>query len=162
MSSLLSAPPLLTPLVEPPQAGERPSWMITRVWEQWFRSVTQRVQTAAYQAFTTTLTAQDASIALTTLVPAAVTALYRITWTARITTPGTVSSSLEVSVVTTDGGVVITQTGTALTGNTTATVGTGPWMVRCDPATPISYTTTYASAGATAMLYALDMVVEAL
>jgi hypothetical protein len=62
----------------------------------------------------------------------------------------------------TDGGVSQTQSGAAMTGNLTTTHQSGTYVVRIDESTPISFETTYASNGAQAMNYALDVVAERL
>lgn len=136
---------------------------MTKGYSSWFRDLAARVQGSPTSAASSVrLTAQEASIGLTPLVSAATVALYRVTWYARITRAADVSSSLQVSIVTTEGGVVVTQSGTAITGNTTATVQSGSVLVRCDPGVPLQYATTYATAGATPMLYSLDLFCEAL
>ncbi len=105
------------------------------------------------------LTTQAASIGATALDSSVNEGLYRLTYYARITRAGTVSSSLTVTLSWTDGGVACSYAGSAITGNTTATVQSGTVMVRSDHAA-INYATTYASAGATTMQYALDVVLE--
>jgi hypothetical protein len=49
-----------------------------------------------------------------------------------------------------------------LTGNTTDTVGSFTFMLRSDAASPISYSTTYASNAAGEMRYSLFIVLERL
>ena len=53
-----------------------------------------------------------------------------------------------------------TASSAAITGNTTATTGSFMVVVRADAATALTYATTYASSGGTAMVYRLDVVVE--
>ena len=59
-----------------------------------------------------------------------------------------------------NGGVTCAIAGAALTGNTTSTVQSGTVSLQVDASTNITYTTTYASSGATAMVYGLWMTVE--
>jgi hypothetical protein len=131
-------------------------------WQTWFSiALLPRVQTAAPSLVTETLTAQAASIGTTVLIPLA-SGFYRVNWYARITTPATSSSSLTVGFTSTDNTVPVTQTGAALTGNLTSTTGSGVFLMNCDASTPLTYTTTYASVGATAMEFSLTLVVEGL
>src|SRR5204863_5568747 len=107
------------------------------------------------------LTGQSASISTTAIPMGTIAAgLYRVQWEARITTPGTVSSSLTITISYTDDGVSCSQSGAAITGNTTSTVQSGVILVESDQTVPISYATTYASAGATAMVYKLNVTCE--
>ena len=104
-----------------------------------------------------------ASLAITPLplgeLPAGI---WRVSYHARVTTPASVSSSLEVTISWTDGGVSQSATGAAMTGNLTTTVGFGTLPIRIDADTPVSVATIYASTGAQAMIYRLDVVLESL
>ena len=123
------------------------------------------------------LTAQTAAIPTTTLyaVPASGAGQYRLSWSAKVTTPGTTSSTLgALTIVYTDpDGVVQTITAAAQnnagtietsdTGNLTTTVMIGlPLLLNCKAGTNITYAFGYASVGATAMQYNLHVRVEAL
>ncbi len=164
MPTNLAPPPLQTPLVEPPLPGRFPTWQITRVWHKWFQSVTDRVETSAYAVASALVALQNqtASIGLTSLVPLASSGLYRVSWRFRVATAGGVSSSLQLSIVTTDRTVTVTQSTAAYTGNSTAAPQSGSFLVRCDASVPLQYTTTYASAGVPAMAYDLDISCELL
>lgn len=107
------------------------------------------------------LTAQAASIG-TTALPTATLApgLYRATYYARITQAATSSSSLEVTLTWTDGAVACSFTGAAITGNAVTDLQSDTLLIEIDQASPISYSTTYATSGATAMLYKLSIVLE--
>ena len=141
--------------------------MTTRVglvalsWLNWFTSLQQDVQAAAARLKTVSLTAQAASLAATP-IPVGVlkSGLYRVGYMARITTAASTSSSLTVAIGFTTGGVSCSLSGVALTGNTTSTVQSGTYLVLVDGASPVTYTTTYASVGATAMAYSLSVVLE--
>lgn len=110
----------------------------------------------------TSLTGQSASIAPTSLTVGAVPAgAYRISWYARVTTAATTSSSLTVSFAWTDpDGTVLSGSGAAMTGNTTSTTQSGSVVIKVKGDTPISYSTTYASVGGTAMVFALSLMAE--
>lgn len=107
------------------------------------------------------LTSQHAAIA-TTPIPSDTLApgLYRVSIYQRVTTAAGVSSSLTTAISWTDGGISCSFSGAAMTGNTTATTQSFSQLIRVDRATPVSYTTTYASNPATVMQYSLDVVLE--
>lgn len=136
--------------------------VLGNAWRAWFTSVKTAIDAAAQLIGAVALVAQGASIG-TTAVPTAVRSagLYRVSYYARITRAATTSSSLTVTISWTDGGVNCFQAGAAIVGNTTATAQSGSLLVRTtDPAT-IGYATAYASVGGTSMLYAFDVLVEA-
>lgn len=151
------APPPST-LVEREQQTNRVTDQITTVFRQWLLSLTGRIGTASHFASPATVSGSGASIGVTALGAAVAPGIYRVSFYARITRPGTVSSSLTVTLSWTDGGVACTKSFTAITGNTTGTTGSETYLVRSDSGTNVSYSTTYASVGATTMTY--DLVVE--
>lgn len=134
--------------------------LISDKWRQFL--ATQTAEATTVPAVTTvTVTAATAAIGTTpisTLDPLSA-GLYRVTTFLRIVTPASIASSAQPSVVFTDGGVVCTLTGTAVTGNTTASVGTNTFLVRIDAGTPISYAVAYAS-NAAGMAFDLRIVLE--
>jgi hypothetical protein len=156
MSTNLSAPPLQTQLIESVR-----DLTITKVWASWLRSLVDRAQVAAYAIASVALTAQVASIGLTSLVPVA-SGRYRVSYRFRVSTAAGTSSSVQFSVSTTEGGVVCTQSSAAYTGNLTSAPQSGSFVVHADPSTPLQYATTYASVGVPAAAYDLDVTVEAL
>lgn len=132
---------------------------ISEVWRLWFRETKRVVDATPERVVTKQLTAQTASIATTSLPLSVTTGLWRVSWAARITRAATTSSSLTVTIGWTDT-VALTSSGAALTGNTTTTSQSGMLLIAADGNTPMTYATTYASAGATTMQYKLDIVVE--
>jgi hypothetical protein len=140
-----------------------PELVAVREWIQWYGLLTDELDKSAKREASANYSAQTASLATTPFALGAVPpGLYRATFTARITTPGSTSSSLEVTFSWTDGGVAQSVTSSALTGNLTTSVDSGVQILRSDDGTPINYATTYASAGGTPMQYALGVVLEAL
>ena len=104
---------------------------------------------------------QNASIAATDLTDGTFGAgLYRLTYYARVTKAAGVSSSLQVTFAWTDHAIAQTSSGAAMTGNTTTTQQSGTVLVYSNAASPISYSTTYASNGAGEMEYSLYVVIE--
>lgn len=161
MASRLAAPPLQTPIVElEKRPGTFPGQM-TKAFENWLRSLVDRAQVAAYTLKTVALTAQNASIAATTLEPVA-SGRYRVSYRVRLSQAATTSSSIQIAVTTTEGGVNCKQLSAAYTGNVTNRPQSGVFLIHSDASSPVTFETTYASVGATPMLYELDVVLEAM
>lgn len=140
-----------------------PKLVVSRDWLQWLTDLMLIVDITPTRRATVNLTQQTASIAATPLPIASLPpGLWRISVYARILVPATVSSSLEVTIGFTDGGVSQSFTGAAIVGNTTATFQAITLMIRIDSATPITYATTYGSVGGTPMQYRLSVVAEEL
>ncbi len=129
------------------------------------------------QYATVDLTAQTAAVGTTTLyaVPASGAGQYRLNWNAKVTTAGSVSSTLgALTIVYTDpDGVVQTITAgaqiaagtiaTTSTANTTATVLLGlPMLLNCKASTNVTYAFAYAANAAASMAYNLHLKFEAL
>lgn len=156
MASKIAPPPLQTELVESSR-----DLHITKVWGTWLRSLVDRAQVAAVSIVSIGLANHSASVSLATLIPLA-SGRYRVSYRFRVTTPAGVSSSLQVSVTTTEGGISCTQTGPAFTGNVTNQPQSGSVLVNADPSTPISYSIAYASNPGAALVFEADVVVEQL
>ncbi len=143
------------------QDFNRTRLMLPRVWIDWFTALTLRVDANPTTFSPAQLVNQGAAIGTTPIpVDNLSQGLYRITYSARITTAATVSSSLTITLGWTDGGVSCTLAGAALTGNTVSSVQGGTIMVANDQAAPLTYAVAYASVGATSMVYALSIFVE--
>ncbi len=162
MAAALSPPPLDTPIVELGTGLGIVTGAMTRDFSEYLRVRDTRLSSAAYspRSSAVTLTAQTASIGSTTLLPLA-TGLYRVCWRFRLSTAATTSSSVLLTITATDG-VPVTYVSAAYTGNVTTAPQSGMFLVRADAGTPLSYSTTYASSGATAAVYELDITLEAL
>jgi len=129
----------------------------------WFLEQQTRAEDSPEFLVTVTLIAQDAAIATTPIpMPALAAGVYRVTAYLRITRAATVSSSVQLTITATDGGVSCPQSAAAVTGNTTATVHGATFVVRSDAAQPISYAVAFSTSGATPAQYRLDLRVEAL
>lgn len=148
--------PVKDPLVNPKR-----NFVASQVLIDWATNLGSDVDASPARLNTVTETAQTAAIGTTSIPTGALGAgLYRVSWYVRITRAATVSSSLTVSLGWTEGTVPLTLNGAALTGNTTGTVQSGSALLRIDSSTPITYSTAYASSGATAMEYRIDVVLE--
>lgn len=160
--------PLNDPLVNKRKKGLGPGELdpnegkMAEVWIPYMQSQSSITATAIRQNTSpVSLTAQTASIALTAIPTSSLASgLYRATYCVRVTTAAGTSSSISVSFHWTDGGVSCSLASTALTGNLTSTVGSGSALINIDAATPISYSSTYASVGAPVMAYALSITLE--
>lgn len=160
--------PLNDPLVNKRKKGLRPEEIdenegkMAEVWIPYMQSQNTITATAIRQnTDPVSLTGQTASIAVTAIPTASLASgLYRATYYVRVTTAAGTSSSIDVSFHWTDGGVSCSVTSAALTGNTTSTLGTGSALINIDAATPVSYSTTYASVGAPVMAFSLFLTLE--
>lgn len=162
----LANPPLFEDVAVPEDVLQRkkvPKLIMGFEWLQWFGEMVVAVDAAPSRQTSVHKTAQTASIGTTPLPLGSIPpGVWRVSYYARITTPGSVSSTLTVTISWTDGAIACSASGTAITGNTTATVQFGTLVIRSDDGTPISYATTYGSVGGTPMQYALDVVIESL
>jgi hypothetical protein len=136
--------------------------LVRRIWQVWFRNLTNAVNDAPARIQTIALVGQSASIGATSIPSATLTAgLYRVTWYLRISTAAGTSSSVTVTIGWTDDTVTMSLSGAAVTGNTTTTSQTQTSLLAVDNASPVTYATVYSSAGSPAMQYALDITLEA-
>jgi hypothetical protein len=160
---MLTIAPTPQIVVETPVMEDRISGRVTRVMRYWLLSLVDRVNATPHLLDTVQASTQAASISATNFAILSVSpGVYRLSMGARISRAATTSSSLIVTFGWTSGGVSCTTSSTAMTGNTTATVGSLTVLVRVDEATAITYATTYASAGGTTMQYSLDVSCEQL
>lgn len=135
---------------------------LTRVSRQWLLSLTGRMDVSANGLQPpTVLTGQTGAIALTPFIPTADSGLYRISVYARVTVAASVNSSIAPTITCTDGAVVCTQTGVALTSNATNAPTGWTFLIRADASTPISYSVAYVS-NAAGMTYSLTIKAEIL
>lgn len=135
--------------------------MFTVPWLQWWSRVPDTLESIPNIINTVSLTAQNASLSATDFSGIVLPeGLYRASYYARITTADGVSSSLTVVLAWTDGGVAMTLTGAAITGNTTASYQTSSIILHADADTDITYATTYASNTPGTMKYRLDLSLE--
>lgn len=146
--------PLETPLVNPDRTIEFNAWV------QYFAQREQQLSEAARRVVDVALTSQATAIGATALDIGTSAALYRVSVIARITQVATTNSSLTPTFRWTTGGVAVSRTYTALTGNTTSTYLVDTFPVRVDSATSLTYETAYSTSGAQAMQYSLEMAVE--
>lgn len=146
--------PVTTPLCDK-------TFVPIKAWATFFAQVYRELR-----SWTLALTAQTAALATTTLLmpqlPSTPAGLFRVSYYARVTTAAGTSSSLQVTIGWTDGGVACTRTFTAITGNTTATTDAQGILVSADNASSITIATAYASNPAAAMVYSLTARVEPL
>ena len=140
---------------------EGPNQFLTRPWVAWLTDLVQKVDKDVPLVSEVSLTGKTASISATTFTRVSdASGVYRIGYFSRITTAASTSSSLTVTIGGVNGGVTCAIAGAALTGNTTSTVQSGTVYLQVDASTNITYTTTYASSGGTAMVYSVWMAVE--
>lgn len=134
---------------------------LTYRWAIYFDALLQTVNQQPTRIDAVSIEAEAAAIGATALALGTTSqGLFRVTWFLRVVVPGTVSGSVTLAFRGTDGGVNYVQAGPALTGNTTATVQSGSFLMRRDQGTALTYETAYASVGATQMAYDLVILVE--
>lgn len=170
MSVLLNnAPlPMTDPIARPRRRDEfKPSQkdplegLLSDAWADYLSRLAQNVQASATRVSSSSPVNQAGSIAATDVSGGALKAgLYRLSYYARITQAATVSSSLDVTISWTDGGVAQSQTGASITGNTVTTFQSVTLFFHSDASAPISFSTVYTSVGATPMQYRLDVTLE--
>ena len=158
---MLTISPTPQIVVEIPVVENRISGRVTRVMRYWLLSLVDRLNATPHLLDTVQASAQEASISATDFAILSVSpGMYRLSMGARISRAATTSSSLIVTFGWTSGGVSCTTASPAMTGNTTATVGSMTVLVRVDEATAITYATTHVSVGGTKMQYSLDVCCE--
>lgn len=168
MAFLLETPPFKDDIAVPadshhPLVSKLPKFVVGKKWIQYFTNLVTSVEERPARKASVLLTGQAAAIATTPLPIGSVSmGVWRISATLRVTQAATTSSAVRLTVAWTERGVAQTQQGTNLNGNLTTTREGLTFVIRVDGNTPISYSTTYASVGATSMQYSLDIVAEEL
>jgi hypothetical protein len=158
MANLAPTPAIV---VEQDVTNGRISGRLTFLMRYWLLSLADRINATPEILASVKASTQAASISATSFSILSVSpGLYRLSMSARISRAATTSSSLIVTFGWTSGGVSCTTASPAMTGNTTATVGSLTVLARVDEATAITYATTYVSAGGTTMQYSLDVSCE--
>jgi len=153
-------PTIIEPLPHEAPMVDAPALTISSVWYRYLSvAIVGRVQSAPYVSKGFTIADQSAAVGATALTTGA-GGVYRLSWVLRIAQAASVSSSVQVTFTSTDGGVNVTQGGAPVTGNTTATVQSGSVLMRADDATAVTYSVAYSSSGATPMHYTLSLAVE--
>lgn len=155
--------PVADPITGPPDPNKKNSvgWLVSNSWIIWLQSQSTGISNAPTKITDVPISAASASIVPTSLnLGATSQGVYRVTYYARISRAASASSSLTVSIQWTDGGVAITGSGAAITGNTTTTFQSNTLLLQSDANSPITYSTTYSSTGATTMQYTLRVIVE--
>ena len=164
-AALPVADPIAVPTKGHPlsEKGKLPKFQMGEKFVRWFSGLNARVNAVPQRLGKETLQGQTASIGTTPLDITTVTrGIWRVSVTVRVTTPGGISGTIQVSVLWTERGVVQIESGTNLAGNLTTTREGKVFVIRVDGSTPISYSTTYTSTGVPAMQYSLDIVAEEL
>lgn len=151
-----------TPIIDQDVNG-RFNGNVSTYLRKWLLSLTQVVQNSPQVITVLNLTGKSASIGTTAFTLGSLgSGTFQVTWHARVTIPAGTSSSLTVTIGYTDLGIPVTQSGVAMTGNTTTTVQSTSVVFPNDAAAPITYATTYASNPAAAMVYEIRFVVQQL
>jgi len=128
---------------------------------RWLTQLVQDVNNRATSLGSVALINQNAAIVATAIsTPVLTAALYRVSYSLRVTTAAGATSAVQLTLGWTSSGVAQTQAGANVNGNTTASQDNDSRIVKADAASTITYATTYASNPASAMLYELYVRVE--
>ena len=158
---MLKIAPTPEVVVEPAVVESRITGRVTHVMRYWLLSLVDRLNGTPKTLDTLQLSTQEEYISAADFAILSVSpGVYRLSMGARISRAATTSSSLIVTFGWVSSGVSCTTSSTAMTGNTTATVGSLTVLARVDEATEITYATTYVSVGPTKMQYSLDVCCE--
>lgn len=146
-----------------PEDSDPQEGMATRSWIEWLTNQSAIQASSPRRVSYVELQDKAASVAATDISDGGLEAgFYRVSYYATISQAATTSCSLVVALDWTDRSAVKTLTGTAVTTNSTATVQVGGGLIRIDSNSPVRYTTTYGSVGATPMQYDLVITLERL
>lgn len=133
---------------------------ISSIWYLWYAALLSVLASAPSLEGSGSLKTQGASISTTPFPIDIQGGYYRVGVYARITRPATTSSSLIVQLGWTENGQTLLYAFPAMTGNTPITVLIEEKMLKSDQASPITYSTVYASVGGVTMQYSLDILIE--
>lgn len=156
--------PFTVPVVQlDPQSGHPlPGWTMSKDLAIYLQtSVIQSIANAPQFYPAVSLTGQSAAIGTTPIpLPSLASGAYRLTWYLRKTTADGVSSSIQVTIGWTESAQPLSLSGAALATDAVTAVQSNSITVLIDAASPISYSTTYASNTPGAMKYRLFILVE--
>lgn len=147
--------------VKNPVTGQK-SYPLTKEAGDYVFAVSETVNNAPSQVGTSVqLFGQTAAIAPTDITGAGLSdGLYNIQIWSRVEVPAGVSSSVQVTITYTSGGVVQTFVGTLVNGNLTTSKSQQIEPIWIDGGTSLTYETAYASNPVSAMEYALVIVLQ--
>lgn len=156
--AVLEPPPLISPIAE----GRRE--LMQTDWQKYQLAInTVLASSPTLYSAKIALTNQNTSLGTTNIpLPTLAQGDYVFFYYSRVTVPDGVSSSLIVRLRWTEGAVSLVLSGAAMTGNSTTTVQSGSVPVFIDGATPLAFSTTYASNTPGAMRYTLRIKVQSL
>lgn len=159
---VLNSPPLQSEFEDLAVGSGKPTGYFNRTWVNWFDDLWAWVKDARILLTQKHLLTQNASIASTPLqVGTVAKGWYAVTVYARATQAATTSGSVVVTIEHRDDGIAAHQDSPALT-NDVAKPLSYTFLVKMDASSPLTFATTYASVGATPLVYKLDLFVERL
>jgi hypothetical protein len=134
---------------------------LAQAWIAWLQSLVDAIQAAAAVVGSLSITGRSSAVVATPLNTNGLTdGFYKVTFYLRISRPASVSSSAQIVIGWTDGGVALSTTGTLLNGNTTATLQSGIVTIKVDQGTDVTVGVNYASVGGTSMQFAIEARLE--
>jgi hypothetical protein len=135
----------------------------TARWFRWLSAFRTRVTASTQLVASVNRTAIAANIAATTVYTPTQPATFRISWAVQVKTAAGVASSITVTITWNSETAAVAQSETfapAIAGNTTATHGSGTFLIRPNSGDPIRYSTAYVSNPAAAMRHDIQITVE--
>lgn len=135
--------------------------IINSRWDQWLQSIAQALNNAGIQTGVVTVrpdSAMSASVATTNIpTPPLSAGQYQVIYTMNVMTPATSSSSLTFTAGWTLNTVSHSQSGAAVTGNSTTTQQNDVFTITVDSGSQVTYEIAYASSGVTPMSYSYSV-----
>lgn len=136
---------------------------MTATWLDWLVQLIAQFSQTARRVVAVGLASQAAAIGATGLLAAGTlqATIFRVSIATRVTQQATTSSSLTVTINTVIDGIACQISTPALVSNNRTRPETSTFLLRADSPLLLTYSTAYASVGATPMAYSIDVVVEA-
>lgn len=141
-------------------AKKFPKLLVTGDWADWLLAEQESLNLAPERKDHVRLEGQTAAVATTPFTLDLDPGVWRILYQVRVTRVAGTSSSFQVTVTWTQGGVVQTFTGALQNGNLLTTREGTDFVIRTDTDTPVSYAVAYASVGAPTMQFEADFIAE--
>lgn len=156
----LLTPPLQSPFEDISLATGKPSGYFNRTWVNFFDALWTRL--AANSAFLKRLSVPEQSAALpATPIPvgSVEAGWYRVSVYLRVTQAATTSGDVTVTIEHVDNSINCEQDSQTVTNDVTKPIS-DTLLVKMDAGSPLTFTTTYNSVGATQLKYRVDVLVE--
>jgi hypothetical protein len=132
-------------------------------WYRWLSAILTRLLASTQLVAAVNRSAISASLAATTIYTPTQPATFRVSWAVQVKTAAAVASSVAVTISWKSETAGVAQSETfapSVAGNTTATHGSGSFLIRPNSGDPIQYSTAYLSNPAAVMAHDLQVTIE--